>query len=391
MDANPGAACTGSLLLYMATTTVVAQSCDLRSTPTASTTNTEDGQRMSQLGKTFPALPVRQGTAWPWNDLPSSTNAWPTALSNAQGNWTEAQPEVIIRTAWGKRYTYVADPRHEPKLYVQYPNISADKKGGALSGYGHYGPFSNSPYCNMDLLSWKNGRTARISEDRWAKRPAEIFNFLEPELYGPPIEPSIPVSWMVTSTAGGRQVGSGGLTHAYEEKTFTGAVDRSSYSALSTVPVLKAVCRYLAGGGRHPVVVTYGEGTPSFQYTTLSGIGSCSYDPTAYQSDRGGANFSSYLIALINKANWWKPSDSGTLEAWGWGVSRLIDGFQNHPDFDSDKMADGRTFPLREAMLIAAAYDERLVVASPHDAGAMGTATDAQDFWRVAGVRGQHV
>jgi (4-O-methyl)-D-glucuronate---lignin esterase len=119
---------------------------------------------------------------------------------------------------------------------------------------------------------------------------------------------------MVTSAADGSQVGSGGLTYAYKEKTFTG-VDRSSYSALSTVPVLKAVCRYLAGGGRHPVVVTYGEGTPRFQYTTLYGIPTCSYDPTAHQSDRGGANFSSYLVGVINKANW-KPSDPGTLVAW---------------------------------------------------------------------------
>ena len=378
MNANPklsAAGCVTIVLLGMGTSRVVAQNCDLPPMPTASTTNTEDRDRMMcQLGRRFPVLPVREGTGWPWNDPTAPTNAWPTNLTSPEGNWTDAQGHVVIRTAWGNWHTYDADPRYEPDPSVHYPNIPAEKNGGALSGYGDYGPFSNPRYSDIDLLRTKNGRTVRIPEDWWTKRRPEIFNFLQQELYGTPIDPNIPVSWTVTPGAGGSQVGLDGVTYAYQEKTFTGAVDTSSYSVLRNAPVVTAVCRYPAGGGRHPVVVTYGEGTDRFQYTAPYGIGTCSYNPTALQPDSGGANLSSYLIGLMNKGNWRKPSDPGTLVAWGWGVSRLIDAFQNDPDFDGDKVAVEGHSRYGKATLVTAAYDDRVVVAWPSDAGAMGTA-----------------
>src|SRR5260370_3300813 len=100
----------------------------------------------------------------------------------------------------------------------------------------------------------------------------------------------------------------------------------------------------------------------------------CSYTPTAVQPDSGGANLSDYVIGLKNQGNWRKPNDPGSLVIWGWGVSRLIDYFATDADFDSDKVAVEGHSRYGKSTLVAGAYDDRIAVTWPSDAGQMGTA-----------------
>jgi hypothetical protein len=354
-----------------------AQECAaLPDFPTAAINTTQDrDQMMCQLGRVFPTLPVRQGTAWPWNDPTAPTNAWPTNLANPEGNWTDAQRHTVVRTRWGNWHTYDGDPMFNPDPGVHFPNIPSDKNGGAMSGYGDYGPYSNPRYTDIDLLAMKSGAPVLSREDWWTQRRPEIFNLVQQQLYGTPLDPSIPVAWVVTPGATGTQTGSDGQPYAYREKTIVGTVDTSSYPELRNTPVVRAVCRYPAEAGRRvPVVITYGEGVARFQYTAPYGIGTCSYTPGQVQPDSGGANLSSYVIGLVNKGHWRKPSDPGSLVAWGWGVSRLIDALQSDPDFDGDKVAVEGHSRFGKSTLVAAAYDTRIAVAWPSDAGAMGTA-----------------
>jgi hypothetical protein len=120
------------------------------------------------------------------------------------------------------------------------------------------------------------------------------------------------------------------------------------------------------------------EETGPFRYTAPYGIGICSYNPApfsgaALQPDSGGATTSDYVLGLLNKDNWRKPSDPGTLVVWGWGVSRLIDYFETDPDFDADKVAVEGHSRYGKAALVTAAYDDRITVAWPSDSGAFGT------------------
>jgi hypothetical protein len=117
-----------------------------------------------------------------------------------------------------------------------------------------------------------------------------------------------------------------------------------------------------------------------FQYTAPYGIGVCNYNPTAVQPDSGGANLSSYIIGLVNKGNWRKPDDPGSLVAWGWGVSRLIDRFATDPDLDADKVGVEGHSRFGKATLVTAAYDDRVVIAWPSDAGALGTAMARRNY-----------
>ena len=333
-----------------------AQNCNVPDVPDGTITATQDrDQMMCQLGLTFPVLPVLQGNAWPWGDPTAPTNAWPTNLANPSGNWTDKQGHVVIRTAWGNWHTYDAEPQYEPDPSIHYPNIPANKNGGALSGFGDYGPFSRPRYSNIHLLRMKDGRPVLSREDWWIKRRPEIFRLVQHELYGTTLENFKPnISWTVSpgdpynpgTLADGTVVGSDGKTYYYSLETVVGTVDTSSYPALRHTPMIVARC-YLRSdkrGTNTPVVVTYGENT--FNYTAPYGINVCAYDPAPFsfppffvdntpplQPDSGGANLSDYVIGLKNHGNWRKPDDAGALQIWGWGVSRLIRLFCNRSRF----------------------------------------------------------
>ena len=367
--------------ILLSSVPVSAQNCaGLPDFPTAGITAAQDRDRMMcQQGLTYPTLPVRSGTAWPWNDPTAPTNARPTSLANPEGNWTDPQGHVVVRTAWGLWHTYDSDPIYSPSPLQHYNPGSTvwpypTLNGGALSGAGDYGPESNPRYTDIDPLKLEDGTPVSSPEDWWIKRRPEIFNLTQQELYGKPIDPTFAISWTVGAvTTGSTTVG--GVAYPWRQKTFTGTVDKSSYPALRNTPIITAQCRFPAATGRkYPVVVTYGEGTGIFQFTAPHGFGTCSYSPTQVQPDSGGANLSSYIIGLVNKGNWRKPDDPGSLVAWGWGISRLIDRFASDPDIESDKVAVEGHSRYGKATLVTAAYDDRVVVAWPSDGGALGTA-----------------
>lgn len=366
-------------LSLLSTPTLTAQNCaGLPAVPDGTITTTQDrDQMMCQQNLVFPTLPVRQGNAWPWNDPTAPTNAWPTNLANPEGNWTDAQGHVVVRTAWGNWHTYDALPQFEPDPSIHYPNIPANLNGGAMSGFGDYGPFSTPRYTDIDLLKMKSGTPVQLREDWWIKRRPELFSFVQHELYGTTLANFKPnITWTVTpgTPSNGSVVGSDGHTYAYIRKVITGNVDTSDYPALRHTPRITATClvQMEKVGTKTPVVVTYGENT--FQFTAPYGVSVCSYNPPAVQPDSGGANLSDYVIGLKNHGNWRQPDDPGSLVIWGWGVNRLIDYFGTDSDFNADKVAVEGHSRYGKATLVTAAYDDRVVVAWPSDAGAMGTA-----------------
>jgi len=369
-----------ALAVVLATVRGHAQSCvGLPSFPTSGITTTQDrDQMMCQQGLTFPSLPVRSGTAWPWNDPTAPTNARPSTLSSPEGNWTDAQGHTIVRTAWGNWHTYDADPIYEPNPSQHYNPGSTtwpfpSLNGGALSGVGDYGPESSPRYPDIDLFKMVDGTSVLSREDWWIKRRPEIFNLVQQEFYGRKWDPSEwpAITWSVGSITTGTQNGV-----AYRQKTITGTISKATYPALRNTPVITLQCRTPAAkaGQKAPVFIQNGGSASTvFGFTATAGFGGCGYSNTALQPDSGGANLSSYIIGLVNKGNWRKPDDPGALVAWAWGISRLIDYFASDPDIDEDKVAVEGHSRYGKATLIAAAYDDRVVAAFPSCGGSMGT------------------
>ncbi len=64
----------------------------------------------------------------------------------------------------------------------------------------------------------------------------------------------------------------------------------------------------------------------------------------------------------------------GALVAWAWGMQRAVDYLRRHPAIDGGRIATVGHSRNGKTALLAAAFDERIAMAIPHQAGCGGTA-----------------
>lgn len=68
------------------------------------------------------------------------------------------------------------------------------------------------------------------------------------------------------------------------------------------------------------------------------------------------------------------PSDWGTIAAWAWGIHRAVDYLVGVKEIDARRIAVVGHSRLGKTALLAAAFDDRIALAIPHQAGCGGTA-----------------
>jgi len=92
--------------------------------------------------------------------------------------------------------------------------------------------------------------------------------------------------------------------------------------------------------------------------------------------DPDRADVSEGIYAWLAKGDATKnpPANRGTLAAWAWGVHRCVDYVLSDPDLDPKHIAALGHSRNGKAALLAAAFDERIGIAFPHQAGCGGSA-----------------
>ena len=242
-------------------------------------------------------------------------------------------------------------------------------------------PFKDSM---PDLLTFKDGTKVKMA-DQWPKRRAEIVEEFEREVYGR-IPGNVPaVKWETTKTTEGE---SGGI--ATVTRTLAGHVDNSAFPKIDvTIQASFSIPKDAAGPV--PIMVQFGGGFGGFgggrggaiswtQQALEKGWGHGTINPNSIQSDNN--RLREGVIGLANKGEPRRPEDWGALRAWGWGVSRLSDYFEENRDsgVDPTKVCITGVSRYGKAALVTAAFDTRVAAAFVASSGAGGAKLFRRDF-----------
>ena len=171
----------------------------------------------------------------------------------------------------------------------------------------------------------------------WQKRRPEIALDFEREVYGRVPKDVPKVTWTVAetvqTTVGGQRV---------VARQVIGHVDDSAHPAVA-VDIKMAVVVPVRAEGPVPVLMMFGGGNmpgesrprfpgaqepaapPSTDQLIAAGWGYVSLSTASIQADNG-AGLASGVIGLTNKGQRRTPEQWGSLRAWAWGNTGLLDG-----------------------------------------------------------------
>ncbi len=246
----------------------------------------------------------------------------------------------------------------------------------------NYDEFKSNPYIFYpDPLKLDNGKKVKNAREWFRKRRPELVRTFEDEVYGR-IPDNVPaVRWEVAKEERVMMEDIPCIT-----RELAGVVDNSSYPSIE-VRIQASVTWPENAGGDLPVIIEFGyalgnmsfahPGAPkqkSWQQQVVERGWAAAVITTGSIQPDGGYGLRSGIVGLCNKGGFRKPTDWGSLRAWGWGASKLIDYFEGEPLFDAGKVAIEGCSRNGKAALVAMAFDERFAAGFIASSGKGGAA-----------------
>lgn len=241
-----------------------------------------------------------------------------------------------------------------------------------------------TPYTSLpDALLLKSGRLVKTAAEWWSMRRPEIVAAFETEVYGKLPDQIPAVVWSVLRVAdtviGSRKAVYRELRgHASNESWPGIKVDIQANLLLPAdaavpVPVVIEFGFVFPAGFRMPAGAANANPGKSWQEQVLEkGWAAAVIVPTSFQADRG-AGLTEGIIGLCNRGKRRTPGQWGTLRAWAWGASRLIDYFESVSWIDTKGIAIEGLSRYGKAAVVAMAFEPRIAIGFIGSSGAGGT------------------
>jgi len=278
------------------------------------------------------------------------------------------------------------------------PNLGNDPNGNPLRlafKTGHVSNYDEAKvpaYKLPDPLVLANGKPVKDAKTWRNERRAEILRLYETEIYGRVPASAPKVSWRVADTETGAREGTAvrkrvvGKIGDGPEAPEINLTVYTPAAAKRRVPMILLVN---FGGGRTPPPAAAGGrgGLPTDPPVAADiiarGWGYATVGYLDIQPDR----INTWNEGVIGQALRQSPARTepaadewGTISAWAWGISRIIDYFETDSSVNAKQIAIQGHSRLGKTVLWASAHDERIAAVFSSCAGEMGSALARRDW-----------
>jgi hypothetical protein len=274
-------------------------------------------------------------------------------------------------------------------------NLGSDPNGNPLRLALKTGHVSNydepkvRPYTLPDPLRMSDGTPVRDAKTWQTRRRQEIVRMYETEIYGRIPDKAPRVTWQVAETDPTARDGSAIRKHIVgsvgpaADGPRINVMLHTPANAKKPVPVILLIN---FGGGPAPAgrgpsphadpsvaaeIITRGWGYATVGYLDIQPDNAKTYTQGVIGVTNGGSPESP---EIAGQSLW------GTIAAWSWGLSRILDYFETDTSVDSKRIAVFGHSRLGKTVLWASAKDERIAAVFSSCSGEMGAALARRDW-----------
>lgn len=270
-------------------------------------------------------------------------------------------------------------------------NLGSDANGNPLrraSKTGHVSNYDEAkvpPYTLPDPLVMADGRRVTDAATWKTRRRPEILRIYETEIFGRIPANTPKVTWEVVDRGEPAKGGTAVMRRVVGRIGTAADGPRMSLTIYTPSKAGKPVpLILLVNFGRGPQV----EGRPNPQFAEppvaadilARGWGYAMVGYNDIQPDRLNTFNHGVIGQTLAAGQQPKPDEWGTIGAWSWGVSRIIDYFETDKLVDAKRIAVQGHSRIGKTALWASALDERIAAVYASCSGEMGAALARRDW-----------